>query len=42
MSPNKTIFLLLVILSAIIMQSCSVKRDCRGRVKHKLPNGIWI
>ena len=42
MKPNKTIVLLLVVLSAIILQSCAVKRDCRGRVKHKLSNGIWI
>lgn len=23
-------------------ESCTVKRDCRGHVKHRLANGIWI
>lgn len=35
-----------VFVSAFIFllaaQSCTVKRDCKGRVKHRLSNGIWI
>jgi hypothetical protein len=31
--------LLLLLLSD---SSCTTKRDCRGRLKHKLPNGVWM
>lgn len=24
------------------IQSCTIKRDCKGRVKHRLSNGVWI
>jgi len=36
------IFLTLIVLS-LIMQSCTAtKKDCRGKTKHRLPNGIYM
>jgi hypothetical protein len=34
-----TVFLVLLLL---VISSCNTKRDCRGHIKHKLPNGIWM
>gem|GEM_PF-3082738 len=31
-----------IITLLFLQQACMVKRDCRGRIKHKLPNGVWI
>lgn len=37
---HKTIFILL--LSLVVIESCTTKKDCRGRTKHRLANGIWM
>jgi hypothetical protein len=37
---HKTI--LVVLLSIILIDSCTTKKDCRGRTKHRLANGIWM
>ncbi|MFN8287938.1 MAG: hypothetical protein U0V74_14370 [Chitinophagales bacterium] len=42
MKPFKTGITILFVFCLIFMQSCGVKRDCRGHIKHKLPNGVWI
>lgn len=26
----------------LLLESCAVKRDCHGRIKHKHPNGFYI
>ncbi|MCB0537114.1 MAG: lipoprotein [Bacteroidetes bacterium] len=37
----KKIAIILILLVALL-SSCSTQKDCRGSVKHKLPNGIWM
>ena len=38
----KTLFCLLILV-VFISESCSAtKRDCRGKKKHRLSNGIWM
>ncbi len=40
---RRSIFLFLASAALLLLlQACTVKRDCQGRVKHKLPNGIWM
>lgn len=37
------IFLALLILGMFIVQSCTAtKKDCRGKTKHRLSNGIYM
>lgn len=36
-----------LLMSSIILQSCTTtgrarKKDCRGKTKHRLPNGIYM
>lgn len=40
LKKHKTILILL--LSLITIESCTTKKDCRGRTKHRLSNGIWM
>jgi len=32
----------LLLLVSMMVSSCATKKDCRGRTKHKLSNGIWM
>jgi len=38
----KKILVILAVLVLLADTSCNTKRDCRGRIKHKLPNGVWM
>lgn len=31
-----------VVAGLLLSQGCTVKRDCRGHLKHRLSNGVWI
>lgn len=44
MNNISKISLLVILLSVVLIltQSCNVKKDCRGRTKHRLSNGVWI
>lgn len=43
MKNNIKIFFALLILGTLITQSCSAtKKDCRGKTKHRLSNGIYM
>ncbi|MFN8276821.1 MAG: hypothetical protein U0T84_05020 [Chitinophagales bacterium] len=26
----------------LMVNACNTKKDCRGRTKHRLSNGIWM
>ena len=34
--------LIVLMLVSVFLTSCNTKKDCRGRTKHRLPNGIWM
>lgn len=36
------IAVLALLLITLLATSCNTKRDCRGRIKHRLSNGVWI
>jgi predicted small secreted protein len=36
------ILLLGTLVSSVVLSGCATKRDCRGRIKHRLPNGVWM
>jgi hypothetical protein len=38
----KKALIILAVLVLLADSSCNTKRDCRGRIKHKLPNGVWM
>lgn len=38
----RVLLLLMTLCGLLAQQACTVKRDCRGHVKHRLPNGIWM
>jgi protein involved in sex pheromone biosynthesis len=42
MSYLKKMLVLLTLSAVLITSACNTKKDCRGRTKHKLPNGIWM
>lgn len=38
----RNIVVVLTVLLLLASSACNTKRDCRGRIKHKLPNGVWM
>ncbi len=42
MTMTRKIVAILALLILLADSSCTTKRDCRGRMKHKLPNGVWM
>lgn len=39
---TRKILVAMMLLLLLADSSCTTKRDCRGRIKHKLPNGVWM
>lgn len=43
MRANLKFIVGILLLSAVLAQSCTAtKKDCRGKKKHRLSNGIWM
>ncbi|HRG87993.1 MAG TPA: hypothetical protein PLW44_03170 [Chitinophagales bacterium] len=42
MKRRSLILTAMALVALCYLQSCAVKRDCRGHLKHRLSNGIWI